>query len=376
MMAVRRRWSWLSLFLAAVVLPTVGLGQLLGPRSSSPATVEFLDVGQGDSILIQSPEGRTALIDAGPSKDVVKLLHERGLKSIDLVVVTHHHSDHYGGMEAVVREFHPRYFIATNSRHTTPQYLKLLQRVRDDGITFVQPTGKMRRIELGSVTMTMFPQPPEDTHEENNNSIGLRVEHGALAVLLTGDSEYDERAWWLEHCPELVKNCQLLKLAHHGSRNGTDATWLEAVRPRAAIASLATGNDYGHPHKETVDLVRKASIPLLQTNLDGTITATSDGKVWKVTRSKTSTRAPPTGNQVARETRHSGRPSWTTTGPSHRIDLNHASQDELESLPGVGPTTARRIIENRPYRSVEELREVRGIGATRYAEIAPQVTVR
>ncbi len=375
MKSLRRRWAWPAIALAAIIAPAAGLAQFPGSRPAGTAAVEFLDVGQGDAVLIRSPEGRTALIDAGPSKNVVEHLRERGLKTIDLVLVSHHHSDHYGGMDAVIREFHPRYFVATNSKHTTSQYLKLLQRVRDEGLTFVQPTGKSRKIELGSMTLTLLPQPPENTREENENSIGLRVQHGPLAVLLTGDSEEDERKWWVEHCPDLVRDCQLLKLAHHGSRNGTDSTWLELVRPRAAIASLATGNDYGHPHRETVELVRSAGIPLLQTNLDGTITATSDGKVWRVTRAKTSTRAPPIANNDTRS-RRSDRPAWTQSGPSSRIDLNRATQSELETLPGVGPATARKIIDARPYRNVNELKQVRGIGNDRFADIAPQVMVR
>jgi competence protein ComEC len=97
------------------------------------ATIDFLEVGQGDAILIRSPEGKTALIDAGPSKDVVPLLRTPGVTSIDLVVVSHHHADHYGGMDDVIRAFRPRFFVATNSSHTTPAYLKLLTLVRDRG---------------------------------------------------------------------------------------------------------------------------------------------------------------------------------------------------------------------------------------------------
>src|SRR4029453_3736689 len=96
------------------------------PRRAATATVEVLDVGQGDSIFIRSPEGKTALIDAGPSRHVVELLKARGIETLHLVVVSHHHADHYGGMAAVVREFKPRFFLASNSSHTTPRYLRLL----------------------------------------------------------------------------------------------------------------------------------------------------------------------------------------------------------------------------------------------------------
>ena len=179
------------------------------------ATIDFLDVGQGDAILIRSPEGKTALIDAGPSKEIVHLIRERGVKSIDLVVVSHHHADHYGGMDAVIKTFRPRFFLATDSSHTTPHYLKLLRLVRDSGITAIFPTTSPRKIELGSVVLTVMPQPPENLEDENDNSIGIRVQHGSFSTLLTGDSQAEERAFWERHVPDLIQNCTVLKLAHH-----------------------------------------------------------------------------------------------------------------------------------------------------------------
>src|SRR4051812_28297614 len=94
----------------------LGLSATPAPAQNDPAktaTIDFLDVGQGDAILIRSPECKTALVDAGPSKDIVSLLKQRGVTAIDLVVVSHHHADHYGGMDAVIREFRPRLFLAT-----------------------------------------------------------------------------------------------------------------------------------------------------------------------------------------------------------------------------------------------------------------------
>jgi competence protein ComEC len=241
-------------------------------------TVEFLDVGQGDAVLIRSPEGKTALIDAGPSKEIVPTLKRLGVRSIDLVAVSHHHSDHYGGLEAVIREFRPRFFLATNSSYTTPLYLKLLRLVRDSGMQAIVPTDAPRKIGLGSVTLTIFPQPPEDRRDENDNSIGIRVDYGAFSVLLTGDSQAKERAYWEANCPDLLQNCTVLKLAHHGSKNGTDARWPSLVRPRLAVASLGKSNDFGHPHPETLALLARYQIPLLRTDLAGTVTVVSDGR--------------------------------------------------------------------------------------------------
>lgn len=352
--------------LLGLLLPT-GNPALAGPGVSSPGTlrIDFLDVGQGDSILVRSPEDKAMLIDAGPSTKVVTRLRERGVKSLDLVVVSHHHSDHYGGTAAVIRAFPPRYFLATGSSHTTPSYLKLLRLVRDRRITALGPSSAPRRIELGSVSVTVLPQPPEDRDEENNNSIGLRIQYGGFAALLTGDSEVPERAWWRRNCPDLLRDCAVLKLAHHGSRNGTDAPWLALVRPKLAVASLAKGNDYGHPHRETLALLRRESIPLLRTDQRGTISLRSDGRTWQLIDAPLAARSTPIAAT-----------DDTAASYDDRLDLNTATAEQLERLPGIGPATARRIIEGRPYRSVEDLRRVHGLGEARLAEILPNVVVR
>ena len=350
-----------------------GLVPALAPAQGHPTlsqsgnlVIDFLDVGQGDSILIRSPEGKTALIDAGPSHEVVSLLKQRGVTSIDLVAVSHHHADHYGGMEAVIREFRPRLFLATNSSHTSPHYLRLLRLVRDSGMQAVSPTDTPRKINLGSVVLTVLPQPPEDKAEENDNSIGLRVQYGDFSALLTGDSEAQERAYWERHAPQLVRGCTVLKLAHHGSRNGTDARWLGLVGPQLAVASLGRGNEFGHPHPETLALLARHRIPLSRTDLDGTVTVVSDGRRWGVSRHPQLVRAPPT----RRGKEASGRLEVLEAARQHQ----HGEPGGAGSAAGDRPGVARHIIEGRPYRSVGDLRRVKGIGEKRFSEIRPHVT--
>jgi competence protein ComEC len=300
----QRIQSLVALLFAGIAIlgvPASTEAQLFGRPAGSLATIEILDVGQGDSILIRSPEGKTALIDAGPTKTAaLSVLRRKGIKSLDLVAISHHHSDHYGGMDEVVRAMKPRYFLASRSGHTTSLYLKLLKTVEAEKVTVIEPTSRPRKIELGSLELTIFPQPPEDRKEENNNSIGLRLKYGSFSMLLTGDSEETERQWWLKHDPDLMRDCNIIKLAHHGSRNGTDARWLQTVRPELAVASLGKNNDYGHPHSETISLLRRAGLPLLRTDQLGTITITSDGRSWQVVEPTLANRGHPTQADVDR----------------------------------------------------------------------------
>ena len=367
-------WSMaIALAMSFLAHPAACASKTNSTALSGEVKVEILDVGQGDSILIRSPEGKIALVDAGPSKNVVTLLKKKGVTSIDLLVLTHHHSDHYGGMAEVIRVFKPKVFLATNSSHTTASYLKLLKLVRDDGIRAIGPTETVRKIGLGSVILNVLPQPPENTHEENDNSIGIRVEYGNFSTLLTGDSEGHSRAYWLRNCPNMVKDCTILKLAHHGSRNGTDARWLAAVRPEQAVVSVGTGNDYGHPHPETLSMLERKGIPLLRTDLVGTITIFSDGKTWDLTTTKRS-RGPVevTSQPKAHSQTHDSQVSAT----SRQLDLNKATEKELMMIPGIGPASARKVIAGRPYDSVDDLHKIRGLGAARIAELEPNVVVK
>lgn len=132
------------------------------------------------------------------------------------------------------------------------------------------------------MTFRLFPQPPEDGNE-NNNSVGVRLEYADFSVLLTGDSEKKERAWWRKNADAtLYGSVTVLKVAHHGSRNGTDTAWLKATNPRLAVISCGNRNKYGHPNAETLDLLKAQAVPIRRTDIDGTIRIESDGKTWKI----------------------------------------------------------------------------------------------
>jgi competence ComEA-like helix-hairpin-helix protein len=154
------------------------------------------------------------------------------------------------------------------------------------------------------------------------------------------------------------------------SRNGTDARWLDLVRPELAVASVGRGNIFGHPSPQVVAMLARRGIPLLRTDRDGTVTIESDGSRWWVVSHQIAARGPP-GKARARPDR-----SETPRPGGGRLNINTATLAELEALPGIGPVIARRIVEGRPYRAIDELERVKGIGKKRLEEIRPMVEAK
>jgi len=245
--------------------------------------VSFLDVGQGDAIFIRAPEGKTALVDAGSSNNILDILQQGGVEKIDVLIASHHHADHIGGMVAVIEKYKPRVYVDSGSSQTSVIYKRVLQAVNDAGCQFAQPKrDSERKIVLGSVTIRLFPQAPEDGNE-NNNSVGIRLEFGEISVLLTGDSEANERSWWLKNADgTLYRHATIMKAAHHGSHNGMNLAWLKAAKPKLVVIGCGKGNRYGHPHHKTLDLLEGQEVPVKRTDVDGTIKIESDGKTWKI----------------------------------------------------------------------------------------------
>jgi beta-lactamase superfamily II metal-dependent hydrolase len=341
-MTARRLAARLSIaILLAAAVCLVTPATTFAQRGSSPtrgiATIDVLDIGQGDAILVRSPEGRTVLIDAGPSRVVVDRLRALGIEKLDMVVVSHQHTDHYGGMRAVIEAFEPKYYVSAGTKHVTPMYVRLLTLVRDRNLIALQTTDQPRKIQVGSVLLTMFPQPPESEESENDNSVGIRLEYGGFAMLMTGDSEDAERAWWVENVPNLARDCQVLKLAHHGSHNGTDDAWLKLVHPALAVCSCGLNNSFGHPHKVTLDRLERAGIPLRRTDEEGRITIRTNGRDWRVTTEKGGAAG---GGGSRSSERHESDEEMARTQPANDTRVRSASAESDEGGEPVG-TAAR-----------------------------------
>ncbi len=229
--------------------------------------LHFIDVGQGDAIVIRSPEGRTGLVDAGPGS-IVPLLHALGLDTIDLAVATHAHQDHIGGMADVVDRFPVRRYMDNGMPHTTSTYLGVMETLLRSDVRYLDATD--RTIELGGVTLRILPPPPT-AESQNIASVGLIVEFGQFRALLTGDAEWETIQHWLASG---VPTVTVLKAAHHGARNGVTPAWLAVTKPRIVVISVGANNPFGHPDPWALRYYATAGREIYRTDLHGTVTVT------------------------------------------------------------------------------------------------------
>lgn len=261
--------------------PTAAVPQadLQEGQADTLARLVFLDVGQGDALLVRAPEGRTALVDAGPKNaGIVAALRRHGVEAIDLAVATHPHADHIGGMAAVLSAFPVRYYLDNGVPHTTSTYQELLRALMESDVTYLEATP--RTLRLGTVRLEVLP-PPADAEDHNGRSVGLLLRFGAFEALLTGDAPVDE----LNHFFSLgVPDVELLKASHHGSRDGVSPRWLDVTRPELVVISCGRDNPYGHPHAAALRYYEAAASAVYRTDRHGEVTvlAARDGS-YRVT---------------------------------------------------------------------------------------------
>lgn len=241
--------------------------------------VEFIDVGQGDCSLIQC-DGHYMMIDGGPSKAssiVYTILKNKEIKSIDLMIATHPDEDHIGGLSGALNYASVGTVLSPVTDHDTKTFKSLSKYVSKQGKAFTVPNaGDVYK--LGSARIDII-GPIYNSSDTNNESIVVKVTYGSTSFMFTGDAENEEEQSILKRFKGL--DCDVLKVAHHGSNSSTSRAWLKATKPTYAVISVGK-NSYGHPTKETADKLTKAGVTIYRTDLQGDITFTSDGKKLSV----------------------------------------------------------------------------------------------
>lgn len=255
----------LSLALAA--------GALLGnDRAQGALVIRFLNVGQGDAILITASDGQTILYDGGPSEARMRdYIRSLPIRRLDVVVASHADADHSTGLIPAVGLLKPRYFINNGLAGDTQTWARLVNVATQAGVPGLKAADQT--LKMGDVTVQVIAPPPGMPGEQNLNSVGLLVQYGAFRALLTGDSEIQETEAWLRQQPDLFRNVDVYKAIHHGSLNGDHLRWLQAVQPRNVVVSVGP-NSYGHPSLQAMTAYRLVNAQVWRTDQQGTITFT------------------------------------------------------------------------------------------------------
>lgn len=258
-------------------------GADIAPAAGGALTAYIIDVGQGDSILLTSPNGKTMLIDAGESDSfeaIDSLLKSKEISKLDVVVATHPHSDHIGGMAKVIKAYEIGAFYISPKAHTTKTYEKMLDALEEKSVpTYPAYGGADCYIKWDDdVTVRILsPIKDEKYNDLNDYSVMLCCTYANTGIMLTGDAETHAESLALSKLPLGLFNATAIKMGHHGSSTSSSEAFIKAVSPDIALISVGEGNDYGHPHKDALDLLAKLDIPYYRTDEHGTIIVGMDG---------------------------------------------------------------------------------------------------
>jgi competence protein ComEC len=239
--------------------------------------VSYIDVGQGDSELIQV-NGKNLLIDAGPNSSRSKFmsyLDRQDIKKLDYVIATHPDEDHIGGMSDVIKKYDVDTFIAPKKISNTKTFENMVQALRnkDIKITLPKPGSKL---EMGDNVSAEIMAPNSSSYPDTNNySVVLKITYGNTKFLFTGDAEKESEQEMLDRNYDI--SADVLKVGHHGSSSSTSQEFLNRVNPTIAIISCGKNNKYGHPTKKIVNRLKKKNIQIYRTDVDGNIILKSDG---------------------------------------------------------------------------------------------------
>ncbi|MDT8719391.1 MBL fold metallo-hydrolase [Clostridium sp. 19966] len=252
--------------------------QTMGEVSSGEKLkVHYIDVGQGDSILIQQGTANM-LIDTGTNEStdrLLKYLQDEKIDKLDYLILTHPHEDHIGGADAIINKYKINNLYMPKITANTKTFKDTVSAIKKNGLTASQPkVGD--NFKLGDADCKVLGPINSDKENLNTYSIAIKITFGENKFLFTGDSEASNEADMIKAGLDL--SADVLKVGHHGSSTSTSKEFLEKVNPKYAVISCGKGNDYGHPHKETMNKLKNKNVTVYRTDESGTIVCTSDGK--------------------------------------------------------------------------------------------------
>lgn len=252
-----------------------------GETEKSNFQVHYIDVGQGDCSLVVC-DGQTLLIDAGENgheTEVINYLRSLGIDKLDYIIATHPHSDHIGGLPEVIEEFGmdniimPR--LTKEQTPTTKTYTRMLEEIKASGAKVI--SAKVgSTYTLGEASFEILGPVSDSAEDLNSMSVVAKVTHGENSFLFTGDAESDEEREIIGAGVDL--DADVLKMGHHGSNTSSCKEFLAEVTPEICVIMCGEDNDYGHPHKEPLERLKKYTNEIYRTDICGDIVISSDGK--------------------------------------------------------------------------------------------------
>jgi competence protein ComEC len=259
-------------------LPTPTL--ISSANLSSNLQVHFIDVDQGDSILIKSPDGKMILIDGGDSNfQALNYLKNAGVKKIDLMIATHPHADHIGGLVEILNSIPTTRVITNGELYTTQVYEQFLDAIANANAEYSE-VKQGDTISIGDLNFSVLNPLNLSQDNTNNNSIVLKLTYGNVSFLFMGDAEeeVESRIMWLD----TPLKSDIIKLGHHGSYSSSTVQFIVTVLPAIAIYSAGLENSYNHPDPTVIERLLRLGITVYGTDKNGTITVSTDGENYAI----------------------------------------------------------------------------------------------
>lgn len=338
--------------------------------------LHFIDVGQGDSILIEIPEGQKILVDGGDRADsitnkIINYLKAQNIKKLDYIISTHPHADHIGGLAAIIDNFEVKNVLDSGKIHTSKTYENYLTKIDQKNISFSTPReGDILKIGKGEINF-LHPDSKLDSYSLNNSSLVFVLKFNKQKFLFTGDIERKVELELLQENKNL--KIDLIKVPHHGSKSSSYPKWINQLQPKLAIIQVGAANNYGHPAPKVINHYQKLGAAVYRNDLNGNIVVTADGKNYsvKVDHNQKNNKDKIKVKNLSQIKKEQN---------NNLININKADLASLDQLWGIGPATAKKIIDyrekNNGFKQIEEIKNVEGINEGKFNRWYDQITVK
>ncbi|ASK61064.1 competence protein [Virgibacillus phasianinus] len=274
------KYTWFVFVLLFIILMIQPVDSIHAEQQQN-MEVHFIDVGQGDCILIQTPENKTILIDGGTPNsggEIVDFLEQQQIQTINLLIVTHPDIDHIGGLTKVMKSTKIDQILDSGKLYTTNTYRKYINQIAKQNIP-VEIAKKDQLIKLDPALKIRVLNTYEPFRTNNESSIALKVTYKEMDFLFMGDIRKEQEK-------EIIKSgglqSEIIKIAHHGSRTSSSLDFLKKANPEIAILTYSKQNDYGHPVEDVIENLYKVNALIFSTAVYGNITVTTNGNEYYI----------------------------------------------------------------------------------------------